>query len=124
MAPVPIERFSDRLDAQRFADDPVVGVFESDPSEQDAIWLAERLFSRLVLVAQGYELHTLPLLGGSDPVRINRAQCQNLLDELEFVALRLNDDPLAVNAAQSIANYVSSRVRRPGEEIWVTFEGE
>ncbi len=121
---MPIERFSDRLDAQRFADDPVVGVFESEPSEEDALWLSERLFGRLVFVAQAYELPTLPLLGGTDPVRISRAQCQDVLDELEFVALRLNDDPVAVNAAQSIANYVSGRVRRPGEEIWVTFEGE
>lgn len=118
-----IDRFSDRLDAENFSDDPVVGVFESDASEQDALWLSERLFGRLVLVAKAYELHTLPLLGGTDPVRLGREQCQTLLDELAFVADRL-DDPLAVNTAQAISTYVYGRAHRPGGEVKVTFEGE
>jgi hypothetical protein len=123
MVRVTIDRFSDRLDAETFSDGPVVGVFESNPSEQDALWLSERLFGRLVLVAKAYELHTLPLLGGTDPVRLGRAQCQSLLDELTFVADRLND-PLAVDAAQSISNYVYRRAHRAGQEVRVTFEGE
>jgi hypothetical protein len=123
MGPVTIDRFSDRLDAETFADDPLVCVFASDASERDALWLSERLFGRLVLVAQAYELHTLSLLGGADPVRLGRAQCQSLLDELAFVADRLND-PLAVNTAQSIYSYVDGRAHRPGAEVGVTFEGE
>jgi hypothetical protein len=117
------DRFSDRLDPDSFADDPVVGVFESDASEADALWISERLFGRLVHFAQAYELHTLPQLGGTDPVRLGQAQCQSLLDELAFVADRLND-PLAISTAQSISSYVLRRAHRPGAETFVTFEGE
>lgn len=83
------DRFDDRLDAATYEDDEVVGVFESDPGESDSLWLSERLFCRLTAVANGYELHTPPMLGGSDPVRLNQQRCQSLLDELAFVAERL-----------------------------------
>lgn len=82
------DRFADRLDAEMFGSDAVVGVFESEPSEADALWLSERLFARLVMVARAYELHTLPLLGGSNAVRLSRPQCESLFDELAFVADR------------------------------------
>jgi hypothetical protein len=59
---VPTERFADRLDPASYTDDPVVGVYEADPDAADALWISERLFGRLTLVASAYELHTLPLL--------------------------------------------------------------
>jgi hypothetical protein len=46
-----------------------------------------------------------------------------LLDELAFVAERL-DDPLAASTAQAIQDYVAVRVRRPGWHGTVTFEGD
>ena len=70
-------------------------MYESDPDEEDSLWIPERLFGRLTQVASAYELHTLPMLGGMDPVQLNRARCEALLDEVAFVAERLND-PLAV----------------------------
>lgn len=115
-------RFADRLDAATYEDDEVVGVFENDPGEPDSLWLSERLFHRLTAVAKGYELHTLPMLGGSDPVRLNQQRCQSLLDELAFIAERL-DDPLAAKTAQAIQDYVAVRVRRPGWAGVVTLEG-
>ena len=40
-----MDRFADRLDAATYADDDeVVGVYELDPSEADALWLSARLF--------------------------------------------------------------------------------
>lgn len=57
-----------------------------------------------------------------DPVRLGRAQCHALCDELAFVAERLSD-PLAVATAQSVITFVHARARRPGEETFVTFEG-
>jgi hypothetical protein len=104
-------------------DDGTVGFFEASPSDPDAVWLSERLFSRLRNVAVAYELHTLPLLGGSDPVELNRPMCQSLLDELGFVSDRLND-PLAVATAQAIADYLVPRLRRPMWEGAVTVEGD
>jgi hypothetical protein len=115
------DRFLDRLDAATYTDDPAVGVFEADPGEADAVWLPERLFARLVRIAPAYELHTLPMLGG-EAVRLNRLQCEDLLDEVAFVAERVND-PLAVEAAQALTDYVAVRMRRPAWSGVVTFEG-
>ena len=81
---MPQDRFADRLDPATYEDDDeVVGVFESDPSETDALWLSARLFRRLTGVAQAYELHVLPLLDDPDPVRLNRARCEAVLDETQ-----------------------------------------
>jgi hypothetical protein len=121
---VATDRFSDRLAAATYEhDDEVVGVFESDPDEEETLWLSARLFRRLTGVAGAYELRTLPMLGGSDPVRLDRHRCDDLLDELTFVAERLND-PLAASTAQAIADYVAIRTRRPAWEGAVTFEGD
>ena len=97
-------------------------MFQTDPDAEAALWVSERLFGRLTLVARAYELHTLPMIGGSDPVALNRTRCEALLNELEFVAERL-DDPLALQIAQAITDYVATRLRQP---LWggdVTFEG-
>jgi len=118
------DRFADRLDAATYEhDDDVVGVFEPDSGDEDSLWLSARLFGRLTAVASAYELHTLPMVGGSEPVQLNRHRCESLLDELTFVAERL-DDPLAVSTAQAITDYVAARVRRPGWDGFVTFEGD
>ncbi len=117
-----VERFADRLAAERYGDDPPVGIFEVDPGEPDALWISERLFERLVLVARAYELPVLPRLGGMERVGLVREQAESLLDELEFVAGRLNDD-LAVGTAQVIADYVAGRVRARGSGVRVSVEG-
>jgi hypothetical protein len=75
------DRFADRL-AATYEHDEGVGLFEADPTEHDSVWLSERLFRRLTAVASAYELHTLPMLGGSALVRLNQQGCHSLLDEL------------------------------------------
>lgn len=124
MVTVAHDRFADRLDASTYqGDDDVVGVYEFDAADQDSLWLSGRLFRRLTDVAVAYELHTLPLLGGSDPVRLDRVQCQSLLDELAFLAERLND-AVAWQTAQAITDYVAVRTGRPAWSGLVTFEGD
>ena len=121
---VTLDSFADRLDPSTYQDDDgLVGVFESGAREEDSLWISERLFRRLTAVATGYELHTLPMLGGSDPVRLNGQRCESLLDELAFVAERLND-LLASTTAQEIQDYIAVRVRRPSWDGEVTIEGE
>lgn len=116
--------FADRLDANTYQDDDgQVGVYELDPSDTDALWLSERLFQRLTLVARAYELHTLPLLGGLEPVTLTRPMCQSFIDELGFVTDRLND-PVAHEVAQALADFVAIRLRRPGWDGSVTVEGD
>lgn len=116
------DRFADRLDPGTYQDDEVFGVYEDAPDEADSLWLSERLVQRLILVAAAYELHTLPMLSSVDPVRLNQQRCSSLLDELAFIADRL-DDPAAATTAQAIQDYVAVRVRRPGWTGEVTFEG-
>ena len=116
-------RFADRMQAETYADDPVVGVYRTDASESDALWLSERLFERLVSTARGYELHLLPMLGGSDPVRLSAPMARTLIEEVEFVAERLNDD-LARSTAQTLARYLASQLRRGDENMTFTVEGE
>lgn len=119
-----MDRFADRLDAATYADDDkVIGVFESDPYESDALWLSARLFRRLTGVARAYELHALPLLDDPDPVRLNRERCGAVLDEIAFVAERL-DDEVAIGMAQSITDYLSARMRGPAWAGPVTIEGD
>jgi len=106
------ERFADRLDPKTYqADDEVVGIYETDPNEHDALWFSGRLFRRLTTIGDAYELHTLPLLDGSTDLRLNQTQCISLVDEVAFVAERINDDVL-VSLAQSFSDYVTTRVRR------------
>ncbi len=86
--------FSDRLEAKTYQnDDSLVTVYELQAADADALWLSERLFRRLTLVAQAYELHTLPLLGDEDPVILTKPMCTSLLDDLDFVTDRLNHQP-------------------------------
>jgi hypothetical protein len=118
------DRFADRLDAATYEnDDGVVGVFEETAADPDALWLSEQLFHRLTTVASAYQLHTLPMLGGLEPMQLNRLRCESLLDELAFVAERLND-PLATATAQAISDYVVVRTRRPAWEGSITIEGD
>lgn len=121
---MPTDRFVDRLDPETYAnDDGGVEVFECDPSDADALWLSERVFRRLTYVARAYELHAVPLLDAPNPVTLNRARCEAVVDEIEFVAERL-DDPVAAGAAQSITDYLVTRLRRPSWDGDVTFEGD
>lgn len=118
------DRYADRLDPATFADDDgVVGVFESDPSEADGLWFSDRLFRRLVLIATGYELHTLPLLGGSAPVRLTRAMCESLADEVAFVAERVDGAP-TIQTAQRLTDYIAARLRRPSWDGPLTIESD
>jgi hypothetical protein len=113
--------FTDRLDAATFADDPVVGIYRNDPAEPHSLWIPERLFARVVLVGRAYELHTLPLLGGSDPVRLNRPRIESLVDELDFVRARISDD-LVEHWTKVIADYATSALTLA--EPVLTVEGE
>ena len=116
------DRFADRLDPATYADDDeTVGVFESGPSDEDSLWLSARVFRRLTYVAKAYELHALPMLDDPDPVALNRPRCEAVIDEIEFVAERL-DDVVAIEMAQSITTYLAERTRRPGWGGTATFE--
>jgi hypothetical protein len=123
-AAVSLDRYADRLDPSTYEnDDDTVGIFESTADDPDSLWLSGRLFHRLTGVAVSYEMHTLALLADVDSDRLNRAGCESLLDELAFVADRLND-PLAVRTAQTITDFIGQRLRQPRWDGSITFEGD
>jgi hypothetical protein len=63
------------------------------------------------------------MLGGPEAEQLNRARCGSLLDELDFVADRLND-ALAAQTAQSISDYIANRLRQPTWDGSITFESD
>jgi hypothetical protein len=74
------DRFQDSLDAATYVDDDeTVGVWELNAEDSDALWLSGRLFRRLTTVAAAYHLHTLPTLGGSESVALDKIRCGSLL---------------------------------------------
>lgn len=100
MAPEGINRF----DQSRYADDEPVHVFRSDRygTDEDGLWVPERIWYRCHHLGRAYELHLLPLLDGStDPVFLNPVQVDQLLDELRFVANHA-EDPLIEALVRSL----------------------
>lgn len=121
---MPIARFADRLNPDTYAhDDGVVGVFEVSPDDDDALWISDRLFQRLTYIARAYELHALPLLDDPEPVVLNRPRCEAVVDEIEFVS-GLLDDPLIIELARSLTDYLVARLRRATWDGTVTVEGD
>jgi hypothetical protein len=86
-----VERFVDRLRTATYEHDVLTGVFADDPDQE--VWMPERLFDRLVYVAKGYELHVLSNLQVDDTV-LSRPLIEAFVDEVTFVAERLDDNVL------------------------------
>ena len=112
------DKFADRLAPETYQDDDRwVGVFENDPSAEDSLWLSARLFARLGAIAAGYDLHTLPRLGGVDPVQLNGLRCESLIDQLAFVAERSSSRSYRFPAMIRIRRLPKQRFRRVSYEI-------
>jgi hypothetical protein len=114
-------RFEDRFDASTYADDEPVGIFQH-PGDADALWVPEQLLWRLVFVARAYSLHMLPLLGGPEPVTLNRLQMENLLDEVAFIGDLLRADPLLSDLTSRMGRYLR-HILSTSSEPAVTIEG-
>ena len=115
-----VGNYADRLDPGTYSADPIVVVYPHDVAE--GLDVPEGVFWRLVYVAKGYSLHLLPLLGGSDPVRLNRPMIETLVDELSFVGERLND-PVADVWIGRLLQISQATLWRQGEAN-LTVEGE
>lgn len=88
-----VTQFESRFDLARYRNDPVVGVVAT--STQAEAWIPERLYRRLFLLGNAYELHYLGLLpGDSEPAYLSATQARGLVDELEFLLRVANDELL------------------------------
>lgn len=106
-----MNRYADRLYAATYEDDPPVGVYRDDPN--GGVWVPERLFLRITSVARGYSMHLLPLLGGPEPVELTPPMIEEFLDEVAFVADRLNDE-LVMAWAEVLSAYAAEALRQVG----------
>ncbi len=103
--------FADRFRDETYADDEPVHVFRADQygSADQGLWVPERLWARLRLVAAAYELRLLPILDGtSDPVFLNAVQVSTLLEELRFIGQILSD-PLVESLVRALVDLAAGR---------------
>ena len=102
-----VSRFADRLDEATYRHDQPVSLFVAREGSEPE-WLLsvpERLFSRMQLVADAYDLHTLPAIDPYQETRFNLSQVQSLADELEFLA-GVAGEPLLRGVIEGVAGVV------------------
>jgi hypothetical protein len=88
----PADRFTDRFLADTYGRDEGVQLDYGDVSS--AVVVPERLFGRAQCIARAYELRLLPTIDIYSKTRLNRGQCETLLDEIAFIGMVANDDLL------------------------------
>lgn len=116
-------RYADRLEPDRYVDDPLVQVLGYHYAKPAEAWVPERLWRRLHALGVAYELHYLMLAdGGTEPRSFNSTQAQALLDELDFVR-RLIDDSLLHEHLRAIVRVVVSSVTG-GQNPALRIEGD
>jgi len=76
-------------------------------SADDQIWVQERLFLRLQLLAKAYELHLLPITNLTAGTRFNGLECGAILEALDFLAT-VTHDPLI----SALLNRMSPAIQR------------
>jgi hypothetical protein len=81
----------------------------------------ERLFARIISLADAYELHLLPTLDVYGPFELDQRQAQTLVEELDFLQPVVNDELLAAHLAA--LHDVALWCVRSGEDAWMHIEG-
>jgi hypothetical protein len=113
---LPTDRFADRFLADTYARDEVVQLDYGDST--CAVVMPERLFARAQCIARDYELHLLPIIDIYSRTRLNRPQCDTLLDEINFIATVSTDDLLREYLGR-VQSLVSACVRVPQRELLI-----
>ncbi|HEX9269226.1 MAG TPA: hypothetical protein VF998_05225 [Candidatus Limnocylindria bacterium] len=118
------ERYGDRLDAARYRDDEPVGagLLAAKPGYEGWIWIPERLFTRMQLLAAAYELHVLPRLDPLGDNVLDRERAGTLVDELEFLA-RVVEDPLLLEHLEALRDAALACTRSPFPDVPLAIEG-
>ena len=109
-----MSRFADRLDETAFRKDERVrfGVALPGQREEWLFHLSERLFARIQSLAEGYELHALPLIDPHDHSQLNLAQGQALADELAFPK-NVSSDQLLLRAITNLESVIQQVTSSP-----------
>jgi len=112
----PTDRFADRLLADTYAGDEGVQLGFGDVSA--AMLVPERLFTRAQCMARAYELHLLPTIDIYSQTRLNRPQCETLLDEIDFIATVSNDELLREHLSHA-QRVISACLGAPQRELFI-----
>jgi len=113
---LPTDRFADRFLVDTYARDEVVQLDYGDPTS--AVAVPERLFARAQCIARAYDLHLLPTIDIYSRTRLNRPQCETLLDEIDFIAMVSNDQLLREHLGR-VQSLVSACIRVPQRELFI-----
>jgi hypothetical protein len=109
-----MDRYADRFDQSRYAEDDPVRVFDYDHADSSDVWIPERIWRRLAAIGSAYELHYLPMLGGGPEVLTwDAVQAQGILDELAFI-VDVVQDPLLLDWVKALSAVVEPAARRGG----------
>lgn len=85
-----MDHFSSRFES--YNDEGVsVGVAVGDAEVDWKGHIAGSLFHRAQLIGKAYDLHVLPGIEVYDETHLTKAQCQAMVDEIEFVIEVVND---------------------------------
>jgi hypothetical protein len=111
-----------RLSAAYFSSDEPIAVvlvpsgesvnWQTEPD--GAIWIPERLFSRLKHLAAAYELHLLTTVDLTSATRFNHLQCQCISAELDFLGT-ITCDPLIADLIARIRPSIERCAREAGK---------
>jgi hypothetical protein len=112
----PTDRFADRFEADTYARDEGVQLDCGDG--RSAVAIPERLFIRAQCVARAYELHLLPTIDIYSRTRLNRPQCETLLDEIALIALVSNDELLREHLGR-MQTVVSACAGLPQRDLFI-----
>jgi hypothetical protein len=113
---VSTDRFADRFLPDTYARDEGVQLDYGDPTS--AVAVPERLFARAQCLARAYELHLLPTIDIHSRTRLSRAQCETLLDEINFIAMVSNDE-LLLEQLRRVQMLASACVAAPQRELFI-----
>src|SRR5688572_11294151 len=102
-----IDRYRNRFVESTYDDGApcVIGLIDMELVEKSSVPIYERLLSRLINIGLAYDLHIIPLFDVYNDTFFNKQQCENLLEELEFVEQVVNDKLLLeqVNKIRELA---------------------
>ncbi len=114
-----MSRNDDRFLAEAYASDELVGVgllsSVAAGTSNYSMWIPDRLFARLQLLAKAYELHLLPVLDSHSKNELTRPQAEALVDELTFIDSVVGDHLLA-GYTRRLIELAERCARSPTEE--------
>ena len=126
-----MDRFAGRLGARFFAGDGPVGIavvargaeIRWRPEAPDQAWIPRGALMRLVYLGRAYSLHGLSHVDPLNAARLGPDQARGMREELEFLRLRVVDDPWVENESAKLIDLAHQCERAPAASELVIAPG-